>query len=93
MYDLQEMLKVNLRDASIRGGFRLEYLDAIYKKKLEEEGVTFYRWTDEDKKTLSADVEKIKERYAQESPLFKEIWESQKAFIKTYNEYQDYVKF
>lgn len=91
--DLQEMLKVNLRDASIRGGFRLEYLDSIYKKKLEEEGVTFYRWTEEDKKVLQADVEKIKERYANESPLFKKIWESQKAFLKTYNDYQDYVKF
>lgn len=91
--DLQAMLETAMRDASIYGGFKLLNLDRKYMKKLVDEGVTVFKWPEEDLKTLKADTLEVMNEYAEKYPMFKKIWESQKKFQKEYLQYKAYMAF
>ena len=90
---LQAMLKTSLREVSHYGAFKLLNLDRIYLKKFVEEGCTINRWPAEDLKVLEKDTQEVMQEYADKYPMFKKIWESQKRFIKGYNEYESWMKF
>ena len=91
--DLKAILMTGIRDISLYGTFKMQHLDAIYKKKLEEAGVKFYKWPEADLKRLQEDTETVIQKHAAESPLFKEVIESRRAYKKDYDEYQEWVKF
>ena len=91
--DLQAILTVAMRDISLYGTFKMQHLDAQYKKKLEAAGVKFFKWPDADLKQLRDDTEAVLQRHASENPLFKEILESRRAYQKEYDEYQEWTKF
>jgi len=92
--DLQAILFTGLRDFSLHGSLKIQHLDAIYMKKLKDEaGVTFYRWSEDDLKQLHSYTEETLQGLAAESPMFKEILESRRAYKKQYDEYEKWVKF
>ena len=91
--DLQAILLTGLRDFSLHTSLRINHLDAIYQKQLEEFGVTFYRWPDEDLKGLNADVQKTLQGLAAQDPFFKEILESRRAYKKQYDAYHEFMRF
>lgn len=91
--DLQMILTIGLRDASLYTTFKMQHLDAIYKKKLEEAGVKFTKWPAEDLKKLQEDTEVVIQKHAAQNPLFKEILDSRRAYKKEYEEYEEWNKF
>jgi TRAP-type mannitol/chloroaromatic compound transport system substrate-binding protein len=91
--DLQEIVK-NAAIASTFEGYARFWIDSIQAfEEIKEAGVEVIKLSPEDQqKALQLSYEILDEKSA-EDPMFKKVWESQKNFLESYQEFNNLTKF
>jgi len=82
--DLQHILKDEIKAMTVDDMLGSWYRDGLTMKKYEEYGNELVVLSDEFQESIARRSKELCDKYAAEDPLFKEVYENQKAFFKIF---------
>lgn len=85
--DLQTLLEGEVQATGLNCFLRVSYEDGLAMEKFADYGIEFVTVSDELQQEIARLSKEWVEKAAAKDPVFKEIWESQRDFIKTFRGY------
>jgi TRAP-type mannitol/chloroaromatic compound transport system substrate-binding protein len=80
--DLKEIVKVSMNECNLLYNYSHELKTRTLMEKLQNDGMIFIQWSDEDMAKLNPVRVKAWEKYAERSPEAKEVFESRMKTLK-----------
>ncbi len=90
--DLQEVVKAASQATTLNMLTNLINSDMAALEFLKGKGVEFFRLTPDVQKALQKQAYELIDQKAEKDAFTKEVWESQKAFMKAYNSYHKFTE-
>lgn len=87
---MQQILESEVKATGFHALLRVTYEDGLCIVKYSDYGTEFFTVSDELQREIAQLSREWVKKTAAEDPLFKEIWENQQTFIKTFRSYNEH---